>query len=101
MSNGQDIGECVNLYIPLKDTGDFWKAITDAGYEKTGSGVVSYILETEPVEENWEQELPSAGSIAMGAVNDWARSHPQEWNRIKQKGSAVMRNLVDTIKKKL
>lgn len=96
-----EIGECVSLFIPSKDKDKFWKIITDAGYEANRNGVLMYIMETEPADEDWNEELPSAGSIVVDAVHHWAEKNPDQWDSIKRKGSAVTRSLIGKIISKL
>lgn len=98
MTVNNNVGECINLYIPPNQSDEFWKVITEAGFTKDSKGVIEYVLEPE---EDWNEEIPTAGGVAMGAVKEWADKHPEEWNRIRKKGSSVVGNLFSKIASKL
>lgn len=95
MDKKTQIGECLNLFIPQDKVKEFWSIIEDAGFEKTGQGVIEFVMtevdEDEPAEN-------SSASIAVGALRDWAEKHPAEWSMAKKKGSAVMRSLLGKLR---
>ena len=95
---GEEIGECITLYIPQNKSREFWEIVEGSGYKKDSSGVLKFILETDT---ECEGEIPEEENIAITAFRDWADKNPEDWLKAKEKGSTVMRNLLSKVIRKI
>lgn len=97
MNESKNVGECVNVFIPPDKAKEFWEIITSEGYEPNGKGIFNFVIESFLDEDEEENEPLNIGSSAF---KKWASENPDEWKRIKEKGTNAISALLGKISKK-